>query len=244
MKNEISDLKIMGEMTLAGGKYRDVAVMGELTINGDLTCTDFKIMGQAHINGNLTAREGKVSGKAVLDGAVSMDELKVQGQVRIDKQARIDRLRVQGQTSIGGDLKTEEIDLQGELNVAGNCTAERFKARGAFTIDALLNAGDIDIRQYGPSSAKEIGGERIIVRRAPASVLWQFLKSIFLNLDFKDKFVTDSIEGDDITLEYTKAKVVRGNNVLIGNGCEIDLVEYKKTFEQTKDAKVGANKKM
>jgi hypothetical protein len=37
---------------------------------------------------------------------------------------------------------------------------------------------------------------------------------------------------------------VRGKNVVIGKGCEIDLVEYKKTFEQAKDAKIGANKKV
>lgn len=35
------------------------------------------------------------------------------------------------------------------------------------------------------------------------------------------------IEGDDIYLEDTRSKIVRGNNVTIGRGCEIELVEYK-----------------
>lgn len=37
----------------------------------------------------------------------------------------------------------------------------------------------------------------------------------------------ETIEGDDIHLELTRARVVRGNNVSIGSGCDIDLVEYK-----------------
>lgn len=28
-------------------------------------------------------------------------------------------------------------------------------------------------------------------------------------------------------MEYTKAKVVRGKNVVIGDGCEINLLEYE-----------------
>ena len=35
-----------------------------------------------------------------------------------------------------------------------------------------------------------------------------------------------TIEGDQVELEYTQAKVVRGKYVRIGAGCEIDRVEY------------------
>lgn len=52
------------------------------------------------------------------------------------------------------------------------------------------------------------------------------------------------IKGDDIFLEYTKAKVVRGNNIIIGSNCEIDLIEYKNNFEQLDDAKIIENKKV
>ena len=244
MKTETNDLKIMGQMTLAGGGYQDVVVMGELSINGDLECREMKVMGQTFIKGSLKGGDCKVSGKAILDGSLEVKELKVQGQVKVGKAAKIDQLRIQGQTSIAAGLTSEEVDLQGELKVGGDCTAERFKARGAFIIDGLLNAGEIDVKQYGHCRAREIGGESIVIRRAPISVLGQFLKSIFLGLDLNGKLTAESIEGDDIQLEYTIAKVVRGNNVIIGRGCEIEMVEYKKTFEQAQDAKVGGNKKI
>jgi hypothetical protein len=52
------------------------------------------------------------------------------------------------------------------------------------------------------------------------------------------------IEGDDVYQEDTKAKVVRGNNVMIGQGYEIKLVEYKNHFAGGKGGKVKENKKI
>ncbi|MBR0084959.1 MAG: hypothetical protein IJL97_00250, partial [Lachnospiraceae bacterium] len=41
------------------------------------------------------------------------------------------------------------------------------------------------------------------------------------------KYVTiGEIEGDDIDIEYVHAKTVRGKCVIIGDGCEIDRLEY------------------
>ncbi len=42
---------------------------------------------------------------------------------------------------------------------------------------------------------------------------------------------TNSIEGDRVELEYTTAMVVRGKEVIIGEGCKIDRVEYTETFQ-------------
>ncbi len=244
MKQETNDLKIMGQMTLSGGRYQDVVVMGELTVNGDLECRDMKIMGQTHIRGGLKGRSGKVNGKAVLDGAMDMEALKVQGQVKTRKPAKIGILDLKGQIQIDGGLQSEEVNVWGELHVGGDCTAERFTSKGAFTVEGLLNADEIGIKLYGPSRAKEVGGGRITVRRAPASMLGHFLKSLFMGGGLQHKLSAESIEGDDIYLEYTSAKVVRGNNVTLGKECAIELVEYRKNFEPASDAKIGNSRKV
>lgn len=49
----------------------------------------------------------------------------------------------------------------------------------------------------------------------------------------------ETIEGEDIDLESTKAELVRGRNVVIGAGCEIERVEYSGTLTVDKAAKVG-----
>jgi hypothetical protein len=41
----------------------------------------------------------------------------------------------------------------------------------------------------------------------------------------------DSIEGDNITIDYVEAKFIRGDNVIIGKNCIIDKVEYRDEIE-------------
>ena len=45
-------------------------------------------------------------------------------------------------------------------------------------------------------------------------------------------------------LEYTTAKVVRGKQVIIGEGCKIDRVEYTETFQARPDTVGQAVKKI
>jgi len=52
------------------------------------------------------------------------------------------------------------------------------------------------------------------------------------------------IEGDDIFLEATQAKIVRGRHVVIGEGCSIELVEYKDSFRQQNNGSVKENRKI
>jgi len=52
------------------------------------------------------------------------------------------------------------------------------------------------------------------------------------------------IEGDEIYLEYTTAKAVRGKNVTIGRGCNIELVEYVDNFNQHNDSFIRESKKI
>ena len=81
---------------------------------------------------------------------------------------------------------------------------------------------------------KEIGGETIRVDRGHKFGLFGRFK----------KLTAEIIEGDDIYLECTRAKVVRGGKVVIGYGCEIELVEYRTDFERANDAKVAKNQKL
>jgi cytoskeletal protein CcmA (bactofilin family) len=58
------------------------------------------------------------------------------------------------------------------------------------------------------------------------------------------ELTADIIEGDDVYLENTQAKVVRGNNIELGPDCEIELVEYKDSFKQDEKADVGTHTKI
>jgi hypothetical protein len=71
------------------------------------------------------------------------------------------------------------------------------------------------------------------------------IKVLFVPSNWGNAMLTvNSIEGDDIRLSSTRARVVRGNNVVIESGCEIDLVEYTGSLKINRGAEVKEKKKM
>ncbi|MFV8828838.1 hypothetical protein ACNSTQ_13730 [Alkalihalobacterium sp. APHAB7] len=55
---------------------------------------------------------------------------------------------------------------------------------------------------------------------------------------------TDFKNGETVIVKGSTAKIVRGQNIRIGLGCHIDLVEYKGEFQQGLDANVNESKKI
>ena len=53
---------------------------------------------------------------------------------------------------------------------------------------------------------------------------------------YTQSVVTDTIEADEVDLESTRARIVRGVNIRIGKGCEIDRIEYSGTIEHEPSA--------
>ncbi|MEE0880574.1 MAG: hypothetical protein UIL36_03100, partial [Turicibacter sp.] len=58
------------------------------------------------------------------------------------------------------------------------------------------------------------------------------------NIEELPRLIANEIEGDDLDLMLTEAKVVRGDCVKIGPGSIIDVVEYSSAIEIDKTAKV------
>ena len=113
---------------------------------------------------------------------------------------------------------------------------------GAFHIDGLLSVDHLRVEPYGPSQAQEIGGGRIEVRRrggflGSLPVLGWIREHLFGGPGAK--LEAQVIEGDDVHLEDTEARIVRGTRITIGCGCRIGTVEYRETFHTDADAVVG-----
>lgn len=233
------DVRISGAGTIATGTYRTVSVSGSATLTGDIECTDFK-----------------VSGGAQGDGALKAESVTIHGALGYRGDAEVERLRVTGTASFGAlkaaevttsgtlaaaSLSATTVKVQGLLNVSGDCEAERFVCQGVFAIEGLLNAGAIDITLGGKCSAGEIGGEAVSVRTG-VGALKLFMSTLVPAWELR--LTADSIEGDDVRLERTTARAVRGNTVVIGPGCEIELVEYTGEYSASPEAKVKTVRKV
>ncbi len=152
-------------------------------------------------------------------------------------------MEVSGSTDVKGSLNAQNMKVLGSVKVGGDCNAEQFNLEGSFAVGGLLNADDINIcLRSNRSRAQEIGGERIAVRSKP---FWfGLLPSIFGLRRYHARLEAELIEGNEISLENTTAKVVRGNNIVLSKGCEIELAEYKGSLRLLDDATCAEERKL
>jgi cytoskeletal protein CcmA (bactofilin family) len=201
------------------------------------------INGTSEVRGNVRASEIKSNGGGRIDGNLTSQDAEVNGALSIKGDVTAERIKLSGSLNIGGNMHASEINTKVALKIKGDCEAETFRAAGAFNIGGLLSADNIYVDVVGNCSAKEIGGEGIEIRKSNniAAQIQRFIKDIF---NSRDTLVVDTIEGDNIYLEATAAKVVRGSNVKIGPECEIELVEYKDQVEISGGSKVREQRKI
>lgn len=221
-KNQM-DLKIHGQGSSSGGKYNNIDIMGEGKINGDIDCINLKIYGEGKFGGNLKAE----------------NTVNIKGRSKIKGNLEAKRAKIQGEADISGKLLVDEAEVTGNINTDDDCNAETFTLEGNFNIEGLLNVDIVKITLHDHCKVREIGGTEITVKQGKRNIFKNRNRPLRHN-----KLTVDTIEGDDIYLENTHAKVVRGNNVTIGSGCEIELVEYKNQFKKDKKAEIHTHQKM
>lgn len=256
MEQNLQDVRVSGAGKISGGKYRNVKISGAGTISGDVECISFETSGASNVNGSVNAKEVTVSGASNINGDVKATEVKLSGaseikgnldaeEIRISGGSDIKgnittkKIKVSGASHIRGNLQAEEVEVSGSVEIKEDCEAENFRARGGFEIGGLLNAGNVEVSIYGRCRVREIGGEKIDIRKGTANILESIIKYIFVQ---GERLTTSVIEGDDVYLEATTAKIVRGNNVTIGPDCNIDAVEYRNTISIAQDSTVKTQK--
>lgn len=241
--NQKPNLRIIGDNSASGGHYNDAKIVGNGVINGDLECVNFKCIGDSRLSGNLKAGKVKIMGSISVEGSATVDDAHVAGDLNVAGDIHAGHFSLRGGITTKSGIKAENLSLMGYVTVKKNCEAETFKSDGRLNIDGLLNADEININTYGQSRVAEIGGDRIVVRRG--SGIGKMLKYLFASSGFGGGTLrSNSIEGDDIRLSHTRANVVRGKNVIIESGCEIDLVEYKESLRLNHGSSVRERKQV
>jgi cytoskeletal protein CcmA (bactofilin family) len=225
---------------MPGGTFENVRINGYGTVGGDVTCKSFAIHGSGKLEGGLNTEDGKISGSGEILGSVKAQKFGISGSGHIRGSMTGGSLDISGSGSVGEQVNVQEIRISGSAKIGGDCSAESFRSDGNFEIDGLLSADKIEIGLCNKSRAKEIGGGSIRVSLYPRRM--GFLHGLLGVLN--PQLVTDTIEGDELMLEYTTANVVRGVNVTIGPGCDIGNVEYSGEYRRSGDSKVREEKKL
>ncbi|MBE7681594.1 polymer-forming cytoskeletal protein [Paenibacillus sp. P13VS] len=234
-----NDLNVSGLSQTAGGAFHRVSIDGMAKVNGNLDCTSLSVNGTLKMHGALSAESATINGMCTLNGPLNSSRVRVDGLTTIHGNLSSPELEVNGKCTVRGRVDGERIDIGGMITIDGDVQCESLNVQGNIKISGFLNAGSVEIKLHTSSSAKEIGGERIDIRRKEQSGFW---KSI--GLGGTPSFKTSLIEGDEIVLEDMEADIVRGSKVYIGRGCSIKLVEYSGELEIDPDAKVGSSQRI
>ncbi|MDR4945023.1 cytoplasmic protein [Neobacillus cucumis] len=213
------NLIINGSGSYPGGIYDKVSIRGEGTIVNDVESSVFHVYGTSEARENVKTGSVKIMGEADVKGNLAAAETLVMGTMMVGRNASLKKIKILGLLEVGEKLSGDVATIKGSISVKGDVEYETFDSSGGFDIKGLLTADKVKIAlRFGQSSAEEIGGGQIIVKRKKNSIL-PFGKE-------EGTLTAKVIEGDDIYLENTTAEVVRGNTVKIGPGCQIGLIEY------------------
>ncbi|QCJ40704.1 cytoplasmic protein [Bacillus sp. S3] len=230
------NLTINGSGNYPGGRYDKVSIRGEGTIESNVECSTFHIYGTSEALENVKAGSVKVIGETEVMGKMDSGDMLVMGTLSIAGESALKKIKILGTLEVGERLSGETANIKGSISAGGDVEYEKFDLSGGFEIKGLLNADTINIAlRFGNSSAEEIGGEKISIKRKTS--LLPFVKD-------EGSLVVKVIEGDEVFLENTKADIVRGKLVKIGSGCQIGRVEYSTDFIQDKHSTVKMSEKI
>jgi len=234
---EKRSVSIAGAGKVAGGEYHTVKISGSGRVEGDLVAEELRIAGAGKVEGGAKVKELVVSGTARFEGPVEADALQIAGACKIEAELSAKEARVAGALKVEGGVKAHYFKASGGLKVEGNLEADLVSLAGKVTITGLLAADRVEMRLEDASFVQEIGGERIeIRRRARGKGLLEELGLHFFRRP--GTLQATSIEGDEVYLEGTQAKLVRGKEVHIGPGCRIERVEYEESLRVHPESRV------
>lgn len=223
-------IEINGSGSASGGIYQSVVINGAGSIAGDVECVTFTTNGSSTVNGSAKVEKFTTSGTCHIKGNVWSRRLETNGSLKVDGAIMAELIKNSGSTELNGDIRSDDVQSDGYLLVGGDGEIRRFRGKGKFRIRGLLQVDQLDVKLIGRSEAGRIIGRQIQIGKSRLD----WFASIFNSNRFR--LSVEIIEGDKIQLESTKAAVVRGNQVSIGSGCEVDLVEVAGDYQVASDA--------
>lgn len=237
------NIKVLGSKDYNGGIYGNILIMGSGDMLGDVECLSYKVFGSGDVKGNLKSEIVRINGSGDVYGDVEAEDIIINGSGDIHGDVRCGMMKIAGSGDVYKDVYAREVSLYGCSDIKGNCETEFFRGTGAFDIHGCLNAEEVDIEIAGRCSIKEIGGGKVVVKEAK-KVLGKKIGLKMSSMVRRKRLECDLIEADEIYLESTSAKIVRGKNIIIGENCNIEFIEYVGECDINKDSDVGSSQKL
>lgn len=229
-----NNINIDGIGSIREGQYQDVSIDGIGTIQGNIDVEKIKVNGKAKSLGKINTNYMDVNGVFnVSDDIKVKEECKINGYCKTAGSITGKYLDVNGRLSANGEVDFDNIQVSGEIFINGNCKCENLFLDGKAKIDGLLSGDNLDLNILKVNEIKEIGGEKISVKKRTGTY-----KVLFFTKEINTKLICEEIEADEIYLENTHCNIVRGRNIEIGDNCVINKIEYTGELKESGKSKI------
>jgi len=264
-------VKVAGSGTIEGDvTAQTISTAGSCVIKGSATAEEIKTAGSCRVEGDVRAEEFRTTGSATVEGTVTADVFKCSGSQKIGGKLTASYVKTSGSLRVESDVEADKFVSEGSFEIEGLLSADEIAIRLGGECRAREIGGErIEVRQkarrFRPEDLKEklerkVKGKRwrfdelgieidIDLERLAAELgrLGTVLGNLGLNISGFGGYGTleaETIEGDEIYLESTRAKTVRGKRVIIGPDCEIETVEYEEMLEVDESSQVEKREKI
>ena len=260
-------LMIAGDGTITNSDVNKIYCAGDLTISKS-TIGKLKFAGDLNAN-TVTFKEVRGAGDANFEGVCNADKMIMIGDVScemlecriLQNGASSEKVKInsnsiptwrgifKGETFenfrnlvIDGDLEFNNIILSSPLSIQREISCDKFYLLTGMSIDCI-NSEYTFILATSNINIDLVTGTNVEIKKEFRPD--KNFKSIFKNGKYGYKFSDNSIaninhiEADNIYVENTKCSSVCGVNVIIGDLCIIDRVEYQDSIEISSKALVN-----
>jgi len=260
---EANTIRTAGSSSFSGNvKALQVKTAGSCRVSHDLDADALQTAGTCVVEGDVRATRFSCSGSQRVGGDVVAGEIKISGSLVVGSDVEADSFYSKGRFEVGGLLSADDIQIglgHRGTSRAGEVGGERIEVRRAGQ-SWSLHKQDFE-RQVGKVGYKlEKGFAKLRDRFGIDIEIGDLDKLVEEMVKFGDKIKAhididlgefgeagkleaETIEGDEVYLENTKARIVRGKTVTIGPGCQVERVEYSLSLEVDERAHVGQREK-
>lgn len=226
----LRNISIAGTGVIQGGEYDRVTISGSGKIDGNIQANEIKISGSGRVDGDVRTERMTISGTAKITGSVHSEHLINNGSLSIEEDVQVFQLSNRGTVAFHESVKASKLHSRGALSVAEDLDVEFFHSIGAFKVKETLTAKKAIIEISGKCYAEKIRVEEIDVNLSSYNGflgLMQWVNKLFTGKSGWNRLETESIDGTKIHVDHVNAKVIRGDEVIIGPNSSVDLVEYR-----------------
>ncbi len=232
--NDKATIHISGSGDVPAGKYHEVNISGSGDLQGLIETDILEVSGEATAEGPLAADALNTSGSFSAHDNVTANKIDASGSFSAQKNVVSKTAAFSGSADIGGNFKCPDVTSSGSLSVEGRAQLGDLNLEGSLQVKGPATAKKAVLYLSGQSALADLSCDTLTVKETTSTKWVKWFMGSPTNL-----LTADTLEAQNIELEDTHANTVRGDNVKIGKGCQIDEVHYSGTYEVDKDAKVG-----